>query len=107
MKFFSIQNESFTDMITDDGIVGTKMPYPFVVGESGYVEGQDFWKGDPFRVVGFQKDLAVKQIDLYWDEVIKDPKKAEGTYLVTRDRDGAIGVHLTAVMHVKEIVRQQ
>lgn len=44
------------------------------------------------RVVGFQKDPDVQQVDLWWGDAVADPSKAEelikGMYVVTRKEDG-------------------
>lgn len=34
-------------------------------------------------MIGFQRDLRVNKIDVYWDEVWADPQKAMGLYVVT------------------------
>jgi hypothetical protein len=40
------------------------------------------------RVVGFQKDADVQQVDLWWSEAYADPSKAVGMYVVTETTDG-------------------
>lgn len=96
-KMFKIQPSSFIDQITAEGHELSKLPYPFFVDENGAVGQQDLWKGDPARVIGFQKDLARNQVDLWWREAVKDPQRAQGMYLVTADSKGTLGVHTTAV----------
>lgn len=100
-QIIRIQPSEFTDQVSADGHQQTKLPYPFYVNASdGTVNLQEFWKGDPFRVVGFQRDLARQEIDLRWDDAVKDPQQAIGMYLVTADSKGAFGVHTTAVQSV-------
>jgi len=95
--FYMIQPSEFTDHITGDGTELTKMPYPFYVNEDGTVQRQDFWRGDPARVVGFQKDSAVQQVDLRWAEAKTDPAAVVGMYLVTADSKGNLASHDNAV----------
>lgn len=97
-QIIRIQPSEFTDQVSDEGHQMTKLPYPFYVNASdGTVNLQEFWKGDPYRVVGFQTDLARHEIDLRWEDAAKDPQKAVGMYLVTADSRGGYGVHTTAV----------
>jgi hypothetical protein len=102
MTVFVIQNAPAVDGIDADGHERTKLPYPFFVDGDGKIGRQDFWQGDPGRVVGFQKDLAVMQIDLRWAEAVGDLWQAVGMYLVTENSHGQYGVHLTAVQSVRE-----
>lgn len=93
-----IQPGPYTDHLTDDGHELTKLPYPFFVNEeTGAVGRQEFWQGTVLRVVGFQKDLARHEIDLWWEGAVKDPQRAVGMYVVTTDSEGGMGVHPTAV----------
>jgi hypothetical protein len=68
------------------------MPYPFHVdaatGDVGY---QDLWKGQPFRVLGFQKEVDVQQIDLHWKYAAADPEKIVGMFPVLLDTSGEEG----------------
>lgn len=104
MTVIEIQPAPYIDNIYEGGHEGTKLPYPFFVNEDGTIGNQSFWRGDPFRVVGFQRDLAKHQIDVWWDEVAKDPAKAVGLYVVTSDKDlihtadATYNVHETAII---------
>lgn len=95
-----------TEPIIDNMINGhemTKLPYPFFVDEAGAVARQDFWRGDPLRVVGFQRDLAVHVIDLWWSDALEDLSAATGMYLVTENTAGDWGVHQSAVRSAEVI----
>jgi len=96
VRVIRIQPEPYVDNMVD-GHEMTKLPYPFVVDGDGLVAGQDFWKGDPYRVIGFAKDLAVQHLELSWRDVVRDPQLAVGMYLVTSDEAGDWGTHWTAV----------
>lgn len=100
VPIYMLQPSEFVDQIRD-GHEMTKLPYPFFVNEDGSVRRQDFWDGRPFKVIGFQTDLAVQQIDLWWADATKDPQKAVGMYVVTADEDGDIGVHISAIANVE------
>jgi hypothetical protein len=104
-RLIKLQPAEFIDNISDDGHIGRKLPYPFYITEAGYVEGQDFWRGDPIRVVGFQRDLARMEIDLWWSDAVREPHSAIGMYLVTTDAKGGMGVHQTAIASIEVIER--
>lgn len=42
------------------------------------------------RVVGFQRDIDVQQVDLWFDEAYADPSKAIGMYVVTETTNGTM-----------------
>lgn len=98
MKIYRIQFAPATDNIVD-GMELTKLPYPFFIREDGKVQNQDLWKGDPYRVLGFQFDLARQQIDFDWRGYVNVglPEMVKGRYLVTQDVKGGIGVHTHAI----------
>lgn len=98
-----IQPEPFVDNLVD-GHELTKLPYPFFVDEDGLIAQQDLWQGDPFKVVGFQLDLAVQKIDLWWTDVVANPEIAVGMYLVTADKSGDYGVHSSAIRSLTVLV---
>ena len=58
------------------------LPYPFFINEKGLVERQDFWKGKPYKLIGFspikEQKFDKKQIDL--KIFLETPKKAIGMY---------------------------
>jgi hypothetical protein len=101
---FKIQPASRIDNLTAHGDVGLQRPYPVYADNKGNVEFQRSFRGRVTRVVGFQKDLAVQQIDLSWSEAQKNPDKVVGMYLVTADSKGDLGVHDTAVETFEEVV---
>lgn len=103
MKLIKFQPSEFVDQITADGQELTKLPYPFIVLPNGEVAYQDFWQGEPKRVVGFQRDLALHQVDLWWEDVLKDPQRAVGMYMVSVNGAGGMGVHTNAISSVEEI----
>jgi hypothetical protein len=107
MRIITLQPSARTDQITDDGTELQQLPYPFHVDEDGNVLRQDFWRGDPATVLGFQNRVDVQQVDLWWREVVADPQRAVGKYMVTVDRDGAFSTRTIAIESVTVIERAE
>jgi hypothetical protein len=97
MRFVTLQPSARTDHITDDGHELQQLPYPFHVNEHGEILRQDFWRGDPERVIGFQANLHVMNIDLWWLQVWDKPELAVGKYVVTADSEGNWSTHMIAI----------
>jgi len=99
----TLQPSEVTDHITADGTELTKLPYPFHCSDAGLIQRQDFWKGDPFQVVGFVADVARQEVDLYWRDVAwdneADRNRVVGMYIVTMGNDG-MASHVSAVRDV-------
>lgn len=94
----SIQTANTT---TGEYDVHKPQPYPYHIGGAdGAVGRQDFWNGEPERLLGFQAKRRVQVIDLtaamFWDE----PEQAVGMYPVFQDRDGGIWSMIYPVTHV-------
>lgn len=85
-----VQPASRIDNLTADGQEMTQQPYPLFVSEDGSVGRQDFWDGRILRVVGFMRDLAVQEVNLWWKDAWTDPQQAVGMYVVARDKDGQL-----------------
>lgn len=85
-----IQNSNSSDGSYD---VHQPRPYPFFVDKAtGEIDKQEFWKGNPFRVEGFQDDVEVQQIDLSWEDAVANLDEAVGKYLVVLNTSGKEGV---------------
>jgi hypothetical protein len=98
-RYLYIQNAPVTDNITDDGTALSKRPWPVVADEDGVVHTPSYALGMR-QVFGFQRDLAVQHVDLRFEDAYADPEKAVGMYMVSIDKDGVMGVELSAVDHV-------
>ena len=71
--------------------VNLPLPYPYHVdAATGDVGRQEFWKGEPAAVLGFQNDPDVQIIDLLWADAAKHPEDIVGKYVVTANADGGI-----------------
>lgn len=93
----TLQPSPRVDHLTEDGTELTQLPYPFHVDAKGDIQRQDFWRGNPAKVIGFTNDPAVQRVDLWWDDAVKDPQQAVGKYVVTRDDKGGMSVHVIAI----------
>lgn len=102
MKVYRIQFAPAVDKIIK-GLELTKLPYPFFIRADGKIQSQELWKGDPLEAVGFQRDLAMQQIDLPWEDYAAEdqPNMVVGLYLVTRDYLGGMSVHVHAISEVE------
>lgn len=88
------------------------LPYPFYVLEDGTVCEQDFWRGEPARLIGFAADPATQTIDLYRHQWVSgDRQGVVGMYPVMRaaDRDypqvehGGMALYRGAITSVKQV----
>lgn len=102
MTIITLQPAPIVDYITPDGSELMKLPYPFHVDTDGSIGRQDFWNGYPLRVLGFVADPNRMQIDLYWEEIVKNPQRAVGMYVVTEDADRVFSTHVVAIASVRE-----
>lgn len=65
------------------------LPYPFHIAPNGNVQRQDFWRGQPLALIGFQADVDVQKVDLLtsaWFE--GEPTAAVGMFPVFAARGG-------------------
>ncbi len=65
------------------------LPYPYFIDDDGYVGRQDFWKGTPLKLIGF--NLSDKQIDddsITFAQFWKNPELAIGKYPIFMHQDG-------------------
>lgn len=101
MKIITIQPAAFVDNVwagKDGSIVeGKKLPYPFHVNEDGTVESQDFWRGDPAAVIGFQNVADVQKVDLWWADAVANPMEITGKFPVMVTDKGKIYTYTLAI----------
>lgn len=97
-----IQMAPVIDHISDDfQHTGSRMPYPFYADSEGFIQQQDFWAGEVFKVIGFQNHPSVQTVDLFWYKV-KDVSEIIGKYLVTMDKAGLWRSWPTAVVEAEK-----
>lgn len=68
-----------------------QMPYPYFIEEDGNVGRQDFWKGEPLKLIGFDINpsdhgMSNKSVDL--SDFIRDPEIAVNMYPIFEHKDG-------------------
>ena len=63
------------------------LPYPYFIDEQGGVGRQDFWQGDPARLLGFHNEPESGDIALMFGQFKADPQQAVGMYPVFADSE--------------------
>lgn len=96
-SYLTLQPSARVDHITGDGRELTQLPYPFHVDAHGEILRQDFWRGNPVRVIGFQKRVDVQRIDRTWHEIWERPELAVNMYAVTADERGKFSTQTMAI----------
>lgn len=67
------------------------LPYPyFVDSETGAVQRQDFWQGEPAGLLGFQKTADEQRVALHMKDWAENPQKAVGMFPVFVRAEGGI-----------------
>lgn len=80
------------------------LPYPWHIASNGDVERQDFWKGSPARLVGFQRDNVHRVVLRAEDWMAGEPDAAVGLQPVFVDLDGSMWADARPVTEVTEVV---
>lgn len=71
--------------------VNQPLPYPYHVEvATGMVQRQEFWKGDPFILIGFQDDADDQTIDLTWKSFSEGKGNPIGKFPVFITKDGGM-----------------
>lgn len=88
MKTIHIANE------TDGSYnVHRPLPCPFHIEDDGSVARQDFWRGEPLRLLGFQEKPDVPHIHVRAEDWLKNDTDVRGHFPVFLDADGSIWSH--------------
>lgn len=88
MKIITIQPANTTDGTYD---VHQPVPYPFHIEvATGEVLRQEFWRGEPASIIGFQNDVDVQTVDLLWRDAVKEPQKMVGLFPVFSRDNGSM-----------------
>jgi len=69
----------------DDG----RLPYPFFIDEAGNVGRQDFWRGQPLKLIGFNGSAENKTVEpaIGLEDFLENPHKCLGLYPIFEDDD--------------------
>lgn len=67
-----------------------RLPYPFFIEENGNVGRQDFWRGKPLRLQGFNptRVSGVVEGTIGLEDFFKDPQRAVGMYPIMEHEGG-------------------
>ena len=67
------------------------LPYPYFIDEKGGVGRQDFWKGKPLRLQGFnpRNVSGVVKGTIGLEDFLKNPKRAIGMFPIFEHKGGA------------------
>lgn len=100
-KLINIQRAPEVDGISDDGNPRYRKPWPVSVRQDGSVE--NFGRNHPLlpvQVVGFQDNVHVQHVDVFWPDAVNRLPEMVGKYLVTVDGDENMGVYQTTVVSI-------
>lgn len=67
-----------------------QLPYPFFINEDGSVQRQDFWKGEPAKLMGFSKSKkqGVVRGSISFGDFMEDPERAIGMFPIFEHKNG-------------------
>ncbi len=94
MKILKIQQEEQPN--------GT-LPYSYFIHKNGKVGRQDFWKGHPFKLLGFSKNPVAGDMQIILSYFIFNPKAVIGMYPVFSDKKGKWFTSKDAVESVERV----
>jgi hypothetical protein len=78
---------------TPDGSYDVRqpLPYPYYIKSDGRIDRQDFWRGEPARLLGFQADPDIQKVDVLAESWLADPNcEVVGMFPVFVDDDGSM-----------------
>lgn len=61
------------------------LPYPYFIDKNALVGRQDFWRGKPYRLLGFSCKARTGEMDIMFKDFWKNPKLALEKYPVFSD----------------------
>lgn len=61
-------------------------PLPLTIDQYGFVGNQDFWRGAPWRLMGFVVDADQRVVDLDREVFFDDPRRGVGMHPIFMDR---------------------
>ena len=79
------------------------LPYPYHIEENGIVGSQEFWKGDPARLLGFQNGNVQRIVLTARDWWQGAPEAAQGLHPVFVTTDGDMWAETRPVTSVSVI----
>ena len=79
-----------------------RLPYPYHVTESGAILRQDFWSGNPKKLLGFSSEPTAGRIDLSLREFVREPHLALGMCPVVEMAAGHWATETTPIESVSQ-----
>ena len=73
------------------------LPYPYFVYRDATISHQRFWRGNPYRLIGFARVPEAGRVDLDFEAFWRDPKLCKNMYPVFSTRRGRFYTSLTRI----------
>jgi len=78
------------------------LPYPYFISKKGLVGRQDYWKGKPYKLIGFSKTMTAGNMTLYLRAFLETPEKAIGMFPIFADKKDNWATHAPCIESVKK-----
>lgn len=91
-----VKSVQVANTVTGDYDPAKPLPYPYHIEADGKVARQDFWKGEPLRLAGFQHG-DVQQVVVHADEWLTGDIDVTGMHPVFIDKGGNMWSHAMPV----------
>jgi len=73
------------------------LPYPYFIEKGGLISRQDFWQGNPYKLLGFSKKPKAGSIDLTFKDFWKKPGECVGMFPVFSTAQDTWTTHKIAI----------
>jgi hypothetical protein len=81
---------------------GLQLPYPYHIDSIGMVGRQEFWKGEPLKLVGFSDVPINGEIHLMFTDFWSDPEKAVGRFPVFMHKNGDWFTYTSPITNIRK-----
>jgi len=81
------------------------LPYPYFIFADGKIGRQDFWRGHPEELVGFNPKPKTGVMDgtITFESFWKDPKRCLGMYPIFSNKEGEYSTFLAKIVSIEEL----
>lgn len=84
------------------------LPYPYFINKNdGKIGRQDYWKGNPYRLIGFNDEPKAGDISLSFSQFKENPKLAINKYPVFSSKDDEWVTHTNPIESIDIIIKRQ